>query len=338
MRVDLTPRKLLSGALSLALASGPGWAKAASGEATGLGVLPTTHDNKLDGAARDELATRLRTGLERGEVPLVASEAATPECDATCRTTFSEAGASHLVRASVEQANRDYNVKLELVDTNSGEVVAEVETTCEICGLDELGELVEGQGAVLQTKLAALDVPASILTVTSTPPGAVVIVDGEGVGKTPLEREMMPGEHRIRVVRTGYVTEDRRVTVVDGVSQAVDVSLKKSPANSRNVIIGAVGTGVGAALLGAGIGLLAVNGRPQPGCADEDLDADGDCKYIFKTVPIGASFAIPGAVLATVGVMLLIQNRELLGNRKRRKQARLQPGISPFGVSLRGRF
>jgi len=306
----------------------------------GLGVLETTHKNELEPVARKDLETHLRTGLARGEAPLL-DRSADADCDASCREEFQEAGASHIIRASVEQQSRDYQVKLELIDVKTGEVVGETEATCEICGLDELGELLEGQGALVQTKLRALDVRAPVLVVTSTPSGAAVQVDGELVGRTPLEREVLPGEHTVRIRRIGYVGEDRRVTMVDGVTQKVTVDLKKSPGQQRAVVLGAVGAGVGTAMLVTGIGLLAVNGREQPGCAPEDLDPNGNCKYIFKTVPVGATLAISGAVIATVGVMLLIQNRDLIGGRRAKKHARarrIQPGISPFGVSLRGTF
>lgn len=325
----------------LVLAGRPASAtKATEEKQSALGVLETTHKSELDPVARKELETYLRTGLARGEAPLL-DRRGDPDCDATCREGFQEAGASHVVRASVEQQSRDYQVKLELIDVKTGEVVGETEATCEICGLDELGELLEGQGALVQTKLRSLDVRAPVLVVTSTPSGAAVQVDGELVGRTPLEREVLPGEHTVRIRRVGYVSEDRRVTMVDGVTQKVTADLKRKPGQRRAIIFGAVSTGVGTALLATGIGLLAVNGREQPGCAPENIDAQGTCKYIFKTVPGGATLAISGAVMATVGVMLLIQNRDLLAGRRTKKHARarrLQPGISPFGVSLRGSF
>lgn len=324
----------MGGLLSLSLChTGVSWAGSDS-----LGVVPTTHQNKLESVARSELDGRLQTGLKRGEAPLVSRDGTDASCDESCRTEFREAGASHFVRPSIEQKSRDYTVKLELVDTSTGDVVAQTTATCEICGLEELGELVEGQGAILQTKLAALDVQAPTLTVNSKPSGAVVFVDGEAVGKTPLERQMLPGEHVVRVSRNGFVAEERQVTMVDGVAQSVDVQLKRAPGNRRNIILGAVATGVGAALLGTGIGFLAVNDKPQRNCAPENMDADGDCAFVYKTAGTGAALAIPGAILATVGVMLLIQNRDLIGKKRKRTAHRLRPGISPFGVSLSGQF
>ncbi len=50
--------------------------------------------------------------------------------------------------------------------------------------------------------------------VRSTPVGAHVFVDGQAHGDTPATvRDLSPGPHRIRVVRDGYTTVDRRIVV-----------------------------------------------------------------------------------------------------------------------------
>jgi hypothetical protein len=55
---------------------------------------------------------------------------------------------------------------------------------------------------------------AGRLLVRSTPAGARVFVDGREQGKSPLTvGELARGVHRVRVVREGYATEERRVTI-----------------------------------------------------------------------------------------------------------------------------
>jgi cytoskeletal protein RodZ len=50
------------------------------------------------------------------------------------------------------------------------------------------------------------------LTVTSSPAGARVLVDGLGYGRTPITiRHLNPGERRVRVVLDGYVSAERSV-------------------------------------------------------------------------------------------------------------------------------
>jgi serine/threonine protein kinase len=52
------------------------------------------------------------------------------------------------------------------------------------------------------------------LLVRSTPAGATVFVDGRAQGTTPAAvRDLSHGLHRVRVERTGYVTEERRITI-----------------------------------------------------------------------------------------------------------------------------
>ena len=72
---------------------------------------------------------------------------------------------------------------------------------------------------------ATVETPASsvaaafanpVLVVTSEPAGARVVVDGIGRGATPLTIQYLPlGEKRVRVVRDGYVSEERRVRLTE---------------------------------------------------------------------------------------------------------------------------
>jgi hypothetical protein len=71
---------------------------------------------------------------------------------------------------------------------------------------------------------AALRTRPSTLTVTTTPPGAAVTVDGkQTLGPTPFSVELPPGSHTIAVRRDGYVTQNRPLEARFG--RAVIVSL-----------------------------------------------------------------------------------------------------------------
>lgn len=53
-----------------------------------------------------------------------------------------------------------------------------------------------------------------VLVITSDPPGARVVVDGIGRGTTPATIELLaPGDHAVRLVRDGYVSEERAVSL-----------------------------------------------------------------------------------------------------------------------------
>ena len=52
------------------------------------------------------------------------------------------------------------------------------------------------------------------LLVRSTPAGALVFVDGQEYGPTPVAmRDLAAGGHRVRVVRSGYVAAERRIVI-----------------------------------------------------------------------------------------------------------------------------
>lgn len=63
------------------------------------------------------------------------------------------------------------------------------------------------QNAIPQAPLA------QAVTVTSTPSGAVVVLDTRQVGKTPLTLKVPPGNHRITISRSGYVSVTRTLAV-----------------------------------------------------------------------------------------------------------------------------
>lgn len=59
-----------------------------------------------------------------------------------------------------------------------------------------------------------IEIPlAPLLRVTSTPSGANVYIDDANVGKTPVEIEVAPGTHRIRVTRENYIPQEETLSV-----------------------------------------------------------------------------------------------------------------------------
>src|SRR5207249_6812042 len=61
--------------------------------------------------------------------------------------------------------------------------------------------------------LAAGERRGSRLTVTSTPTGAAVTVDGAQVGVTPWSAEAKPCAHSVAVSGAGFVKEERTVQI-----------------------------------------------------------------------------------------------------------------------------
>jgi hypothetical protein len=167
----------------------------------------------------------------------------------------------------------------------------------------------------------------ALLVLESAPTGAEVHVDGELAGTTPVEYPVKPGRHKVRVALAGYRGETREVVVVPDERERVGFNLAR--AGRAATIWGAVSTGAGLASLGAGIGLLAINGREDTSdCSGDNVDIDGDCKYRYETLPGGIAATAVGAVLTGVGVGLLIHGR----TRARRARASVGPGTLELAV------
>jgi len=68
------------------------------------------------------------------------------------------------------------------------------------------------------------------LKVTSSPPGAAVLIDSRLRGKTPIEiREVEPGRREIEVRRDGYPPYRETVTLAPGTTKSIDARLTSEP-------------------------------------------------------------------------------------------------------------
>lgn len=302
-----------------------------------LAALPLRVAGQADEATRKAWTEGLRRGLSRGSFGVVEQADVDAIGDASCDRQgcwdrIRSTGATHFVRTAVELKNRDVAVALDLVDAKSGKVLVSTGDTCEICGVEEVVNLLDSQGALLQTRLAAMGKGSPVLVIATDPPGALVSIDGEVVGTTPLERAVLEGAHKVRVSLNGYVAEERSLTLVPGVREQVALDLQRTPGNPKTRVLGAVALGGGVALLGGGIALLALDDvEYKPRCEGINIDADGDCRYLYNTAWGGAAMAISGAVLVTLGIVALVRNR---GPVRPAKQAR----VLPTGLGLQARF
>src|SRR5439155_7108984 len=75
--------------------------------------------------------------------------------------------------------------------------------------------------------------PASWLFVESDPAGATVYVDGQFTGQTPLRvTTLATGDHRVRLVKDGYLENGRVVTIGKDRAQNVQVKLTRRSSSS----------------------------------------------------------------------------------------------------------
>ena len=111
----------------------------------------------------------------------------------------------------------------------------------------------------LRARVGSLDVSANV--------DGRLVIDGRDRGTLPLVRAVrtLPGLRRVRVIKDGYETWEREVTMVERDTVVLDARLKPLAAAGR-VIVEAPGT-KGAALVvdGAMVGTLPFDGRLAPG-------------------------------------------------------------------------
>jgi hypothetical protein len=300
---------------------GPGVAGAAAPQSSSrprIVVLAPQLEGDVSSAAADTIADALHGGLRRGDVEVVASEVAAATCtDAACRRdAVSKAGADELVAIRVVAARRDYDITIALVDGATGGEIARVDRRCELCGVAELAEHVDGQAAALLARLQAQDAAPATLVVRSTPTGALVRIDDEVVGETPVERRVEIGTHALRLSLRGYVDEQRRFEALAGVRETIAVELVPQPDTDEHRRMRAGGfaaLAIGSAATAAGLTLVALHGRPHVGrCKGDNLDADGDCKYLYNT-------RLPGILVTSIGVAALVAGITLVAVARRNR-------------------
>jgi hypothetical protein len=126
--------------------------------------------------------------------------------------------------------------------------------------------------------------------VRSTPSGARVIVDGRDRGQTPATiRDLGRGEHRVRVVRDGYTSAERRVVLSPSQpSQSLSVPLAKEPRARAKAPVSPK---------------LAVDGTPAKAEADQSTPAKVGT-LIVESRPQGADVMIDGRPVGTTPLSL----------------------------------
>ncbi len=309
-----------------------------------LAVLPLRVDGAIDDDTQARWNDGLRAGLERGDAVLAEPEKFTPYIEGNCDRQScydrvrANSGATHLVRATVVNKNRDFLLKIDLIDARTGQVVLSNNETCEICGADEVAGMLDAQGALLQTRLSAMGAGPAVLVLETKPNGAIVYVDGEAVGTTPLERPVLAGSHKIRISLDGYVAEERELTLVNGVREELSLPLQRLPGNPKTRALGAAGLVSGLSLLVGGVVLTALDDTPyRRNCTGMNVDPNGVCKFLYGTGPLGAVLIGAGAVLGTLGAVALHRHR---GSSKRttKSKATARARFGPSGLSISGQF
>lgn len=248
--------------------------------------------------------------------------------DACFREAMSSTSASAVVLLTVDQRDNVYRFGLEARSVATGERLASVDDVCEICGLEEVAELVELRAAALGE---SLDRPSEgTIRITSNPPGALVFVDDRTVGGTPLELVLPAGPHVVRVEKPGFLEDVEAVEVRSGVDDEVRFRLVVMPTKDRSArrwsIAGGVSLGLGLAGIAAGIPMVIMDGNPYK--TDCRADPLGNCAELYDTMAAGASLTTAGVIGLGAGTAML-----LIGRKRRSLPVEVQPTAG--GVAVR---
>ncbi len=349
--VFLAGRSRASAAVATALALGlapivnaapPSSAEAGSKTA----ILPLVVEGELPDSDRESLTGQLVEGLQRGNFAVVTPDQVVATAgDGVCakpacmQKIADETGAAYIVRASVEVVDRDYTVRVELYGSDGSKIVSSSDG-CEICGVVDVGGLIETQAATLRTKLDALASGPAAIVVSSNPEGAEVTLDGEPFGVTPLDKPIVPGDHVIRVSKDGYIAVQEQRTFVEGARETLSYELEKLPNRLPKRPWGWASLGVGIASVTTGVVLTYYDEKPYRignNCTGEDIDDQGDCRFLYSNQWMSLGFGLAGGALVTLGVAVLLTTSK----KNPRKQAKIEAAVSkhlqvgPGGVGLR---
>lgn len=154
--------------------------------------------------------------------------------------------------------------------------------------------VVAGEAADMPVELFAL---SEALNITTTPPGAHVFVDGNFMGETPVEVDLVDGAHSVRVTLHGYEEVVQEITAESGRREDLALTLTALPEDQLRgpewyeepVTWIAVGGGVVAVVVIVVVSVVATQGG---GGSQEDAfcGMPGGCVRVDTPFLVGGSF------------------------------------------------
>jgi hypothetical protein len=203
-----------------------------------------------------------------------------------------EASAPQLLFAKVEGAdagNGQRDVTITAYWFRSGRAPQTARRSCKSCD----GHTIVDEA---MSSMAGQDAKTGTLSLTSSPAGARVTVDGADVGVTPLDAPVSAGSHTVELTKAGYAPGHGSVVVAEGQSAKLDISMTQD-GPQRSLLPYVVG-GAGVALLATGIVLYATS------------ETDTGEKYQYRdTKPAGAVIAVVGAAAIGAAAYLMVRGK-----------------------------
>ena len=350
MRVaaPFVPPRLLAFAFVSSWAIGSALPAAAQGapktERPRVAVVRLNFTGNVAEAARELFGQRLVEGLAVAEFDVTSGAPVAdklkgagidqPGCtDEACYRRASPAlGVAYLVAGAVGERQKTYEITLELVNGRTGAVIGTHRERCEICGVEEAGEKMGLAASALRARLEAVAKAPARFVIRSRPPGALVTMDGQMIGRTPIDREIPGGAHTLQISADGYDPTERSLTVVSGVDETLDLELVPVPSKFPFRTAGWAAIALGAAALAGGIYAEAIDGN-EIACSDAEKDPWGHCPHLRNTRVLAAALVGLGVGSATLGGLWLY-----LGQGRGARPEAGAPSPSSVAIGVSGRF
>lgn len=297
---------------------------------TGDPVVLAPVRGNVEAGMQEQLQQAVRRSLSlHGDVPITPRAAprtcVSPRCE---RELIANHDAKFALSIEATQDETSIEIRLDVRDA-SGKVVGSVTELCEMCGLEDVVDMVSVETAQVMKELKAVAAPT--IRVESVPEGASVYIDGALIGLSPIEVEVEAGDREIELRREGLVSQRRTVKAVGGAREVVHMDMEYQRGKLRlhqSLLIGGVAAvTVGAGVIGGAATMFVIDGRPYK--RDCQPDPEGNCKSLYRTKGMAYLTATLGVGAVAAGVIMIVTSRR----RKRDENARYS--VVPGGLKVR---
>lgn len=226
-------------------------------------ITIAVNDLKGDGLTNSELSifsNRVRTELfntgkftvmERGEMDMILKEQEFQQsgaCDeSSCMVEMGQLlGVSKIVAGNIGKINNFYTISLRIVDVSTGQVdkMISYDFTGFVSDFISKGIKIAAQKLASNENSMINSVEKSNITITTIPPNATAIINDTLELKTPISKELAPGNYNVVFTLDGYQPYNKQFKLVEGANFSKQFRLrpikKKKRGRATRIISGTI--------------------------------------------------------------------------------------------------